>query len=219
MTSTPCNRPLAELVDQSDQYSNEAESLDGNELVPVYDDSCLGPNAHFLTGRPGRILDSSDEWSTASTDDSFRTVRENSGDVDDTTLVEAINISDAKRHLSTNTPVATSKARYSELVAGTMMERAAEIGMKMNCKKTQLLLISPPNGYDNHAYLKLGEERIGSLKIAWICLWPRAKCQRTYKRNQEKVQGKVLVAGAFAQVWLCRTQIDGAFQHFYQANN
>ena len=34
--------------------------------------------------------------------------------------------------------------------------------MRINCKKTQLLLVSPPNGIENTAYINLGEERIES---------------------------------------------------------
>lgn len=34
--------------------------------------------------------------------------------------------------------------------------------MKINCKKTQLIMISPPNGYDNKSYITVGSERINS---------------------------------------------------------
>ena len=34
--------------------------------------------------------------------------------------------------------------------------------MKVNCKKTQLLLISPPNSYDSSAYISLCGERVES---------------------------------------------------------
>ena len=143
-------------------------------LLPA-DDSCLGPNAIFYRNNFNRICDSTseEEEDAASSEDSFRTARNQSADVfefmidvfkyvDDTTVVEAIDISNAKRHLTTGQPTAESKARFSELVAGAITERASEIGMKVNCAKTQLLLISPPNGYKNNAYISIQGQKIVS---------------------------------------------------------
>ena len=139
------------------------------------EDTGLGPNARFLMGHPWRIADGSSSAtnSTAITDDSFRTIADNSVDpfdfivdvfkyVDDTTVVEAVDISGAIKHFTTATPVANSKARYTEKIANSINTRASEIGMKVNCKKTQLLLISPPNGFDNRSSIRVGGNLIQS---------------------------------------------------------
>ena len=84
--------------------------------------------------------------------------------VDDTTVVEAVDTSAAIRHLSTRIPTATSKARYTELIANAICSRATEIGMRVNGKKTQLLLISPPNGYEDTAFITMQADKITSTK-------------------------------------------------------
>ena len=88
--------------------------------------------------------------------------------MDDTTLVETVRIDDATRHLSTNIPLARSKAKNSEVLVQAIEGRASEIGMQVNCAKTQLLMVSPPNGYCNNAYVRLGGKEIvssASLKL------------------------------------------------------
>ena len=146
-----------------------AQSGEGDRIL---EDSCLGPNARFLTGRAGRFLSSSSE-EEANTEDSFRTAGDQSADifdfivdifkyVDDTTIVEAMDTSQAQRHLTTATATATCKARYTELVAKAITSKAEEIGMKVNCSKTQLLVISPPNGYCNRSFIDINGVRIES---------------------------------------------------------
>ena len=66
--------------------------------------------------------------------------------VDDTTLVDEVDMGAAVRHVST----AITKESFESLALGrdfdTLSSRADEIGMKINAKKTQLLVISPANG-------------------------------------------------------------------------
>ena len=157
-------------LESSDNLSVEAASEAG---ASNFEDSCLGPNARFMSGRSGRIFDSSTEEESVCSEDSLRTARNESVDmvkllvdifkyVDDTTVVEAVDISEAKKHITTNTAVTECKARYSELVAREITKKATEIGMKVNCKKTQLLMISPPNGSINKCHINIGEQRITS---------------------------------------------------------
>ena len=67
--------------------------------------------------------------------------------VDDTTLFDRQEVGTASLHLTTGPAV----ANFEDLqLAGDLAElsgRAKEIGMKINEKKTQLLIIGPPNGY------------------------------------------------------------------------
>ena len=85
--------------------------------------------------------------------------------VDDTTLVETTDTRYAVRHLTTNRPTATSRATFSEVLLDAVQQRAEDIGMKVNCAKTQLLLISQPNGYEKKAFVTTSEEeRVNSGK-------------------------------------------------------
>ena len=173
MVSTPvATRAMHGGLDWDSLDSSDSEQ----DLSPdIHGDSCLGPNARFLRGTGRQILDSSSSEDPASSDDSFRTARDESADifdfladvfkyVDDTTVVEAVELSDAKKHFTTGTPTSSSRARYSELTANAIKRRADQIGMRINCKKTQLLVISPPNGYLNNVHVTVGEEKIESSK-------------------------------------------------------
>ena len=66
--------------------------------------------------------------------------------IDDTTIFMPALMSGASRHITT----ADTVERFEELPLGAVLEdllhRSSEIGMKINTAKTQLLVISPPNG-------------------------------------------------------------------------
>ena len=80
--------------------------------------------------------------------------------VDDTTLVDAAPMSGAVCHITTGVT--------EELFSGLRLESsllelergAADIGMAINRKKTQLLVISPPNGCNTGALVRFGNEEI-----------------------------------------------------------
>lgn len=77
--------------------------------------------------------------------------------VDDITLFDKVAVNKATRHLSTSAP----RAHFDELELqhdfSELDSRARGINMKINAKKTQLLVISPPNGYTHSASLRVGE--------------------------------------------------------------
>ena len=172
LSSTPMRSfySAADGPDSEAQITTDGSTESESDLISApegADDSCLGPNARFMTGGSNRRIEDTLE-EEASSDDSFRTAADQSTDVmdflvdvfkyvNDTTVVEAVDLNDAKIHLSTMTPEATSKSRFTEAIAG-----AAEIGMKVNCQKTQLLLISPPNGFNNNAYISIQGQKISS---------------------------------------------------------
>ena len=73
--------------------------------------------------------------------------------VDDTTLFDAVPMTEAVRHCTTRQTV---EEFLQPKVGGDfdeLSDRAAEIGMVINAKKTQLLVISPPNGCATRASL------------------------------------------------------------------
>ena len=150
------------------QQEDETSTGDSDDLV-------RGPRPVFMTGRPVAALDSSESSESAEEEqeDPYETLVDGSANVfeflidvfkyvDDTTLVEAVDISQGTRHFSTGMPQSTSRARYSERLAGAVKARAEEVGMKVNCSKTQLLLIAPQNGYNDKAVIRLGNEAVES---------------------------------------------------------
>ena len=89
--------------------------------------------------------------------------------VDDTTLVDEVRMDSAIRHVSTG----KTKESFDHLGIGDdfdkLSERAEAIGMRINAKKTQLLVISPRNGCETSAKIKTttGEtiESVEKLKL------------------------------------------------------
>ena len=76
--------------------------------------------------------------------------------VDDTTLFDSVKMSEAVRHCTTSR---TSEVFQQLRVAGDLDEltrRAEEIGMSINERKTQLLVMSPPNGCETTAVIATG---------------------------------------------------------------
>ena len=74
--------------------------------------------------------------------------------VDDTTLLDAVGTDQATAHISAATPTATFECLELEGDMKELKRRAEAINMKTNVKKTQLLVISPPNGYCTLAVMK-----------------------------------------------------------------
>ena len=66
--------------------------------------------------------------------------------VDDTTLFDAVSTNRAVLHLSMAPPTAAFKDLHLQSDLKELKRKAEEINMKINEKKTQLLVISPPNG-------------------------------------------------------------------------
>ena len=71
--------------------------------------------------------------------------------VDDTTLVDGARLDGAARHITTEKTVESFNDLRIGLDFDELSVRAKDIGMKINESKTQLLIISPPNGCDTVA--------------------------------------------------------------------
>ena len=84
--------------------------------------------------------------------------------VDDTTLVDVVQTEKATLHLTT----AATKAHFEDLALeedfAVLEGRAEEIKMKVNAKKTQLLVIAPSNGNDHSAAINTEQHRIESVE-------------------------------------------------------
>ena len=76
--------------------------------------------------------------------------------VDDTTLFDQVPMSEAARHITTGRTQECFGQLALEDDFRELGRRATDIGMKINEKKTQLLVISPPNGCNTGASLSAG---------------------------------------------------------------
>ena len=83
--------------------------------------------------------------------------------VDDTTLLDVVPTESAIRHYTTATPVEDYVGMRLETDLDTLNGRAEEIGMRINKKKTQLLIISPRNGCHSKAEISCDGHRALSL--------------------------------------------------------
>ena len=85
------------------------------------------------------------------------------------------------------------KARYSELVAGAVNKRAEEIGMRVNGNKTQLLMVSQPNGFNNRAYLTVNGNKVESgneMKLLGFVFGERPNADAHVKEIKRKFRGR-----------------------------
>ena len=67
--------------------------------------------------------------------------------IDDTSLLQTIDIARAVRHISSAAPTESLPSEDLDWVMQRLTSRAEEIGMKINGKKTQVLVVAPANGY------------------------------------------------------------------------
>ena len=89
--------------------------------------------------------------------------------VDDTTLFDCQDFANATLHLTTGTSRAHFQGLPLERDLGELSERAEDIGMRINEKKTQLLIIGPPNGYlHSGSVVGPGGETINSVDTMWL---------------------------------------------------
>ena len=66
--------------------------------------------------------------------------------VDDTTLVDEVNMENAARHITSAITRESFESLALESDFDKLSKKAEDIGMRINAKKTQLLVISPANG-------------------------------------------------------------------------
>ena len=88
--------------------------------------------------------------------------------VDDTTLLHKVPLSSAIRHCTTGPTIEMLDLSELETRFIDLIRNAEEIGMKINCAKTQLLVLSPNNGCQTVASLSSPEgpvESIQTLKL------------------------------------------------------
>ena len=76
--------------------------------------------------------------------------------IDDTTIFLKASLDNASRHLTTGITIESLHSLPLEPVMEVLKERSETIGMRINEKKTQVLVISPPNGCNTTAAFEAG---------------------------------------------------------------
>lgn len=84
--------------------------------------------------------------------------------IDDTTSLECIGKESTIKHFTTRTTEEFVPAPVTEQFLLNLIEKTEEIGMRVNCKKTQLLCVSPENGCESFSVVQAGQEQIESVK-------------------------------------------------------
>ena len=145
-------RPPRELLDlSSDLASDEDEPF------------------QFLRARPFNPLDSTIAGDGSGTEEGINIVNSACPDpiksyvyVDDFNTVEKLRLSDAARHLTTDKQRIRVRALKSELQFARAAELAADIGMRVNNKKTQVLCIHSDKSSQITSYINAEDGAIES---------------------------------------------------------
>ena len=114
--------------------------------------------------------------------------------VDDTTLVDSVGVEEAILHVSAAPTVAHLDNLELQGDLHRLTERAQAINMKINAGKTQLLAISPPNGFKMKATISAGTELIQSvdkLKLVGFTFGAEPGGGQHVRAVEDKVRRKV----------------------------
>ena len=85
--------------------------------------------------------------------------------IDNTTLFQAAGLSSAVRHITTGEGLEELRNLAVDFAFQNIIREAEKIGMKINKKKTQLLIVSPSNGYLTSAVMGMDDgEKIESVR-------------------------------------------------------
>ena len=114
--------------------------------------------------------------------------------VDDTTLVDIVPTSDAAVHITTAMTTAHMERLDLEGDMDNLNQRAEDIGMRINAKKTQPLVVATPNGYNTTAGLDANGEKILSvdkLKLVGFTFGSRPDVGEHVRAVQDKIRRKI----------------------------
>ena len=93
--------------------------------------------------------------------------------IDDTTTVETVDKETTVRHIQASGSTELVPAQATSAIFEGISNRAGEIGMIVNGKKTQILCISAPNGYSSYCSFRVGDLTLASqasIKLLGFCL-------------------------------------------------
>ena len=107
--------------------------------------------------------------------------------IDDTTLVEVVPRGREIRHISSTRPTKRIPAKKTTRAMTAIKRRAEDIGMRVNCGKTQLVTFSPSDGYSHSAGLNIDGEEIPSqpsMKLLGYMLGPDVAVQVSHLKGK-----------------------------------
>ena len=89
--------------------------------------------------------------------------------IDDTTLVQAVPLDGVTRHFTTTSTLEQLVPMELEARFVDLVRKAKDIGILINCAKTQLLCISPNNGCNTVARINMPEGPVTSIDtLKWV---------------------------------------------------
>ena len=148
--------PIPEHVDRGDQVHREEDGFQVMRWAGNFEEVALDPlqGDEDNRGEEGRDV----PWA-----------EEDAGGlcfmfkyVDDTTIIESVPRGKEIRHISSNAPSEFVPATAVEQAVGAIAIRSEEIGMRVNCQKTQVVCLPIDNGYDSRTTVMIGQEAVNS---------------------------------------------------------
>ena len=114
--------------------------------------------------------------------------------VDDTTMIDVVGTDNATLHISTSVTKACFEDLMLERDMRALKDRAENIHMKINAKKTQLLVLAPTNGCETSATINIEGHRVESvetLKLVGFTFGSRAGAAAHVGAVTEKIRKKM----------------------------
>ena len=113
--------------------------------------------------------------------------------VDDTTSIEIVKGERSTKHFTTRQTVEEVPAPLTQLFMNNLVSKANDIGMRVNCKKTQLLCVTPDNGCLAECKITVGNESISagsSLKLLGFMLNSKGDMSDQCRMIKDKFRAK-----------------------------
>ena len=110
-----------------------------------------------------------------------------------TTLVITVDRNSTIKHFTTGRTLEEASCPELERLLHATIAGTNAIGMKVNCRKTQVLCISPDNGCHSSTSLAVGQETVSSspeLKLLGFCLGSDLNMNAQMKLIQAKFRGR-----------------------------
>ena len=123
--------------------------------------------------------------------------------IDDFNIIEVIDTSNAERHVTTEKTTMKIHVPQSETVFEAIEDKAKDISMVVNTKKTQMLCISQNNNYNINSFMYSGGKKIEScdkLKILGFTFDKNPSCA---------AQIRFLLGNFRARLWSLRVLAEG----------
>ena len=113
--------------------------------------------------------------------------------IDDTSILEVLDKELGIRHISASRTKEVFEPDKMKGLFLSIIRRALEIGMRVNCKKTQLLIVSPDNGCETSCTFKVDNESLESeesMKLLGYCIGSRPNADAQVELLKRKFRAR-----------------------------